>query len=149
MVVFGHVIPVPEEVPYCGDEGIALTATGGTNYFWSTGDNTASTVVNPDEDTEYYVTVANYICLSFDTVLVKIYESFTSEITAPDTVCEDAEFDVYVASYVHGSTEEYTDETSYWWSFNDSGNEATTSLSESGNISVMSYTTGGGCSSPG
>lgn len=136
---------MPEIVPYCGEGGVTLTANGGTNYFWNTGDNTVSTVVNPDEDTEYFVTVVNYICLSYDTVLVKIYESFTSEITAPEVFCEAAEFEVSVVSYLNDSIE-YTDESFYWWSFNDSGNEATTSLSEPGNISVMSYTSGSGCS---
>jgi len=43
----------------CEGEEVSLTATGGTNYLWSTGETTAIIEVNPTETTTYSVTVSN------------------------------------------------------------------------------------------
>ena len=43
----------------CEGEEVSLTATGGTNYLWTTGETTATIEVNPTETTTYSVTVSN------------------------------------------------------------------------------------------
>lgn len=43
----------------CEGEITSLTATGGTNYLWNTGETTATIEVNPTETTTYSVTVSN------------------------------------------------------------------------------------------
>ncbi|MEA1874708.1 MAG: T9SS type A sorting domain-containing protein [Bacteroidota bacterium] len=58
----------------CEGESLTITATGGTDYAWSSGDNTATTTVNPTADTEYYITVTGVnLCTDIDTVLVNIF----------------------------------------------------------------------------
>jgi len=42
----------------CEGESATLTASGGTDYLWSTGETTASITVNPSTDTSYSVTVS-------------------------------------------------------------------------------------------
>ena len=43
----------------CEGDVTSLTATGGTNYLWSTGETTATIEVNPSVTTTYSVTVSN------------------------------------------------------------------------------------------
>ena len=45
----------------CSNDPVTLTASGGTSYIWSTGDNTASITVNPESTTTYVVTVTGEI----------------------------------------------------------------------------------------
>ncbi len=47
------------DVSICNGESATLTATGGASYLWSTGENTASITVNPNETTTYTVTAFN------------------------------------------------------------------------------------------
>ncbi len=55
----------------CGAEGAMLTATGGTNYLWSTGDTTAVVTVYPSSYQVYSVTVSNnYGCSDVEEVHV-------------------------------------------------------------------------------
>ncbi len=49
---------------------IILTASGGENYLWNTGEITASITVNPTETTIYTVTVSNSISIDSDEVTV-------------------------------------------------------------------------------
>jgi gliding motility-associated-like protein len=62
---------VDEEICY-GDQ-IDLTATGGNQYEWSTGDMVATATVAPTTTTEYIVTVTDiHSCVYFDTVEVVV-----------------------------------------------------------------------------
>ena len=67
----------------CRDEQITLTAIGGTNFLWSTGEITPSITVAPIEDTEYSVTVYND--LDDDTASVMVYVNDCSN-TDPEVI---------------------------------------------------------------
>ena len=56
----------------CFGESITLTATGGANYEWSTGEITQSIEVAPEETTTYTVTVSNDYGSATDDVIVTI-----------------------------------------------------------------------------
>jgi hypothetical protein len=54
---------------------IILTASGGDNYLWNTGEITASITVNPIETTTYSVTVSNSSSIDSDEVTVFVDDS--------------------------------------------------------------------------
>ncbi|MFK2820261.1 T9SS type A sorting domain-containing protein [Flavobacteriaceae sp. LMIT009] len=56
----------------CSGESITLTATGGANYEWSTGEITQSIEVAPEETTTYSVNVSNDYGSATDDVIVTI-----------------------------------------------------------------------------
>jgi gliding motility-associated-like protein len=47
----------------CGSGSVALTASGGTSYFWSTGETGSTIVVSPASPTVFSVTVTNGGCV--------------------------------------------------------------------------------------
>lgn len=68
---------IPEVEAYAGEDQeiclgdiVTLTATGGDEYVWSTGEATQSIQVSPTETTEYTVTVFNALDFDEDTVTV-------------------------------------------------------------------------------
>jgi hypothetical protein len=68
---------IPEVEAYAGEDQeiclgdiVTLTATGGDEYVWSTGETTQSIQVSPTETTEYTVTVFNALDFDEDTVTV-------------------------------------------------------------------------------
>lgn len=63
-----------EDVDLCLGSSITLTATGGSNYLWSTGETTQSIEVTPNEDTTYSVTVLENGCEASDEVIVFVQE---------------------------------------------------------------------------
>jgi hypothetical protein len=64
----------------CLGETATLSASGGSSYAWSTGDNTQDINVSPTADTEYYVTVTGVnSCTDEDTIQVNV-------LTAPGTL---------------------------------------------------------------
>jgi len=68
-----NVITFPTDTIVCVGDSVLLTATGGSNYFWSTGSMTNTIIVSTPSDTtiSYYVTVTdNNGCSGFDTVRV-------------------------------------------------------------------------------
>ncbi|WP_299362287.1 Ig-like domain-containing protein [Winogradskyella sp.] len=69
-----------EDVEICPGEVVTLSATGGDEYFWNTGQSTQSIQVSPDETTTYTVTVFNALDFDEDTVTVYV-----------NTDCEDNE----------------------------------------------------------
>ncbi len=90
---------VPEVIAFAGDdqticlnEQITLTASGGDEYLWSTGEITESINVTPEEDTEYSVTVYNE--LDYDTANVMVYVTDCSSVENPEDP-ETYEFLVY------------------------------------------------------
>ncbi len=58
------------DVNQCSNEFTILTASGGNIYSWSTGEQGATIVVNPDTTTTYYVTVTDNLCSASDSVTV-------------------------------------------------------------------------------
>ena len=61
-------------VVICQGASVTLTATGGTDYLWSTTEPTASITVSPSVDTWYFVDVTNSVssCTVTDSVLVDV-----------------------------------------------------------------------------
>ncbi len=65
----------------CEGESVTLTATGGTSYLWSNGENTAEITVSPSSPTTYSVTVADVCASGTDEVSVNVLSSPTPSIT--------------------------------------------------------------------
>lgn len=76
--VMVYVKPAPNadagnDTSICFGDCAILTATGGSSYFWSTGQQTQSIEVCPDDTTLYYVQVNNqYDCPVIDSVQVNV-----------------------------------------------------------------------------
>lgn len=105
--VFARVAPAEDALNGCEDEGVALTALGGTQYFWSTGETTAT--INVLTSGTYYVTVLNNLgCEAEASKTVTVNPvPVTSAITGNDD--PDA-FDTnfYVVTGTSGSTYTWT-----------------------------------------
>ncbi len=71
-----HPFPVPALFPdstICAGTSVVLTAEGGTQFLWSTGDTTASITVMPDTLTVYTVHVTNqWDCSAEDTCVIHV-----------------------------------------------------------------------------
>ncbi|WCO03104.1 T9SS type A sorting domain-containing protein [Psychroserpens ponticola] len=67
----------------CVNETVTLTANGGEEYLWSTGETTQSINVTPGIDTEYSVLVYN--ALSSDEATVTVYVNDCSPVEIPQT----------------------------------------------------------------
>jgi len=78
-----------ENVNICSGNSATLTASGGTDYHWSTSDNTASITVAPTSNTTYAVTVSNASgCSDTDNVTVHVNNTFPiAEAGANTSVC--------------------------------------------------------------
>lgn len=61
-----------EDVFICVEEVATLTATGGDEYLWSTGETTPTIQVSPSETTDYTVTVFNAVDFDEATVRVEV-----------------------------------------------------------------------------
>ncbi|WP_197429299.1 Ig-like domain-containing protein [Winogradskyella endarachnes] len=61
-----------EDVSICLEDVVLLTATGGDEYLWSTGETTATIEVSPLVTTDYTVTVFNALDFDEDTVTVEV-----------------------------------------------------------------------------
>lgn len=71
----------------CSSQSVTLTASGGSSYSWSNGDNTASTVVVPLNDSTFYVTVTNNGCSAMDSVSVIVNPIPTADAGTGQTIC--------------------------------------------------------------
>ena len=73
----------------CTGDTIILTATGGTSYEWSTGDNSVSTVVSPAVTTNYTVTVTDANgCKDTNSVRVAILSLPAADAGNADSICK-------------------------------------------------------------
>jgi len=63
-----------QDTTVCIGSAVILSASGGTDYMWSTGDTTTSIVVTPSVTTTYVVTVTDILigCADSDSVIVTV-----------------------------------------------------------------------------
>lgn len=123
------------DIEICSGSSTVLTATGGSNYEWSTTETTASITVNPTIQTTYTVIVSDVNgCNDTDDVIVSIGTSLTPSITpnGSTTFCEGGNVTLDAGVY-----------TSYNWSNGASGQ--TIVVATSGDFSVT-VTDASGCS---
>ncbi|WP_179347754.1 T9SS type A sorting domain-containing protein [Winogradskyella pacifica] len=106
-------ITISEDIVIIESETTTLTATGGENYEWSTGETTESIEVNPTETTIYTVSsVSENGCVSSANVTVTVIAEIIADAGEDITICN-GEFVTLSAS--GGST--------YLWNTGDSGSE--------------------------
>ncbi|SDR76565.1 T9SS type A sorting domain-containing protein [Winogradskyella sediminis] len=85
-----------QDVSICLNDLTTLTATGGDDYVWSTGETTPTITVSPTETTDYTVTVFN--ALDFDEATVRVEVDLNCAIDSTQPIEEEEEelnFDVY------------------------------------------------------
>lgn len=75
----------------CAGESITLHATGGDNYLWNTGVNTASLTHTPTSNTTYTCTVTSTNgCEAIASKEITVTPLPTPEISGPDFLCENS-----------------------------------------------------------
>ncbi len=84
-----------EDVVICLNEMTTLTATGGDEYVWSTGETTPTIQVSPDVTTDYTVTVFNPLDFDEATVRVEIDTDCIAQTTDPTDIPKDFKFNLY------------------------------------------------------
>lgn len=81
-------VTVTDDQQICKGNSVKLTASGGTKYKWSTGEEKAEITVKPGITTDYYVTVSNDNCTEVDTVNVKVFDASRTDAGNDTTLCE-------------------------------------------------------------
>ncbi|WP_175455586.1 Ig-like domain-containing protein [Winogradskyella thalassocola] len=84
-----------EDVLICLDDLTTLTASGGDDYVWSTGETTPTITVSPLETTDYTVTVFNALDFDEATVRVEVDVNCAIDSVTPSEEETEFEFDVY------------------------------------------------------
>ncbi len=123
-----------EDVSICAGESTTLTASGGFNYQWSTGETTQSISVNPTETTSYSVIVSNQDQSVSDT------DSVT--ITVSDIPIADVSNDVTIA-LGQSATLFATGGDTYEWSTGETGNSITVTPTTNTTYTVIVYNASG------
>jgi len=140
--VLVEVIPLPKanagfDQSICTGNEATLVATGGSNYLWNTGDNTATIKVKPTVTSSYVVTVysANG-CKNTDTVVVKVNPLPEAKAGLSFSVCQGVPFQLKASGG-----------TNYEWS-NGAKTDTTTIIENSFGIKNYTVTVsdGNGCS---
>ncbi len=91
VIISGGTVDAGVADTVCSGSRVTLTATGGVDYVWNTGETTASIEVAPIFTTIYTVTATDNIgCTASDNVTVKIHASDGGEFTdaGPTSACE-------------------------------------------------------------
>ena len=76
------------DVSICKGDSITLTASGGTDYLWNTGETTQSILVNPNATTNYTVLVSNDISSNTDDVTVQVNPVPEVSVSGDATILE-------------------------------------------------------------
>jgi trimeric autotransporter adhesin len=88
-----NIIPLPianagPDQTFCAGPSTTLTASGGTYYQWSTGDNTSVITITPWTTTTYFVTVVNLQgCSASDEVTVNVNPLPIADAGPNQTIC--------------------------------------------------------------
>ncbi|MEZ4781521.1 MAG: hypothetical protein R2816_08170 [Flavobacteriaceae bacterium] len=85
-VTDGVVADAGADQTICEGDSVTLTASGGTNYLWNTGETTASITVNPTATTVYSVTVSDGVDSDTDDVQVTVNPLPTANAGADVTI---------------------------------------------------------------
>ncbi|MBI5218939.1 MAG: T9SS type A sorting domain-containing protein [Bacteroidia bacterium] len=141
------VITLSNDTTICVGNSVSLTASGGTVYQWSNGDNQPNIVVSPTSNTVFTVTVTNTSgCSSTDSIIVLVHPLPPVNLTPdtlhtalPATLDAGSGFDSYL-----WSTSESTQQISvnaYGWYFVTVGNihgcYATDSIYVDDNVGIL------------
>src|SRR5690606_2686263 len=79
---------VSSDTTVCSGEEVVLTASGGSHFIWSTGENTASVTVAPGQTTEYLVTVSEEnACTEVRKVKVTVKDSPDIVVEGDENIC--------------------------------------------------------------
>ncbi|NRD23524.1 Ig-like domain-containing protein [Winogradskyella litoriviva] len=86
-----------EDFTICLDEVVMLTATGGDDYVWNTGETTPTIQVSPLETTEYTVTVFNALDFDEASVIVEVDLDCTTQSNNPldNEIYNDLDLNIY------------------------------------------------------
>ncbi|MCA0153002.1 Ig-like domain-containing protein [Winogradskyella vincentii] len=85
-----------EDVSICLNEVATLTATGGDEFLWSTGETTQSIQVSPFITTDYTVTVFNALDFDEATVRVTVQGQCNESTESPNNdLSDDVSFNIY------------------------------------------------------
>lgn len=76
----------PDQV-ICTGDSVTLTANGGSDYVWSTGDSSQSITVNPTSDITYFVTASTGLCTAWDQVMVFVNTPPVADAGPSQAVC--------------------------------------------------------------
>jgi len=87
-VTDGVVANAGEDQTICEGESATLTASGGTDYLWSTGETTANITVNPTATTTYSVTVSDGNSSDTDDVIITVNPLPIADAGANQIICE-------------------------------------------------------------
>ncbi|MBI4645412.1 MAG: gliding motility-associated C-terminal domain-containing protein [Bacteroidia bacterium] len=89
VTVGAAVNPVITALPstICESQSSVLTATGGSQFLWSTGETTQSITVSPSNSTIYTVTVSESGCSGTTNIQIVVNPGITA-ISSPATICQ-------------------------------------------------------------
>ena len=85
---------VPDPATICEGESITLTADGGVDYEWSTGETTASIVVSPANTTTYTVTANADMCPGTESIVVTVVPIPIVDAGSNTSICENTSIDL-------------------------------------------------------
>ncbi len=94
-----------EDQEICLGDVVTLTASGGDEYVWSTGETTQSIQVSPTETTEYTVTVFNALDFDEDTVTVFVDSNCTDDGGVIEDPIDGTELDFEFSVFPNPATE--------------------------------------------
>ncbi len=124
-VVWVNMLPnatITGDTTICRNDSIIISAGGGSQYIWSTGQNQSDITVSPINGTQYTVTVTDQSnCTSTVSMWLDVIQLPTTDITAEsDTICRGATITLHVT----GATE-------YLWNTGSKVNSITVTPPES------------------
>jgi gliding motility-associated-like protein len=117
---------ISNDTTVCNGQSVTLTASGGTNYSWSTGATTSSINDMPASTTLYYVFVSNGSCTDSVASLVTVYGIPAGGISADTSICQGQNITLTVSGG-----------TTYAWSTGETTTSITVSPSGTTTYSVV------------